>query len=112
MILELDMGNTRIKWRLRDDSGKVARGHMSSDLPWSELIRMFAATSFNAGTLQRVLVASVLGSLRNQDFRDWCEAEFNLHPEFAVSRPTAMDVSNGYLTPEQLGYLGGVCSGA
>lgn len=103
MILELDMGNTRIKWRLRDDSGKVARGNMSSSMPWSELAHMFAATSFNTNTMKRVMVSSVLGAVRNQDFHRWCATEFNIHPEFAVSQPTAASVTNGYLTPERLG---------
>lgn len=37
MILELDLGNTRIKWRLRIDSGKVARTGVVPNGTWDAL---------------------------------------------------------------------------
>lgn len=106
MILELDMGNTRIKWRVRHESGKVFRGSMSSKVPWGVLAQEVASVLSDSDhnyRLTRVLVASVLGETRNQDFRSWCESEYALSPEFAKSEPVMNGVINGYKIPEQLG---------
>jgi type III pantothenate kinase len=105
VILELDMGNTRIKWRLRGDSGKVARGNLPSMSPWLDLAQAvnIALKDFGGTSLERILVASVLGEARNQDFLVWCKTEFALCPEFARSQSSAGGVVNGYLNPERLG---------
>lgn len=106
MILELDMGNTRIKWRVRNESGKVARGSILSAAPWSLLAEQVANTLTDLGQgarLTRVVVASVLGGLRNQEFRGWCESEYALSPQFAKSEPMMRGVINGYKIPGQLG---------
>lgn len=106
MILELDMGNTRIKWRVRHESGKVFRGSMLSKAPWGTLAQEVASILSDYDhnyALARVLVASVLGESRNQDFRNWCESEYAISPEFAKSEPVTHGVVNGYKTPGQLG---------
>lgn len=105
MILELDAGNTRIKWRLRDDSGKVARGHLASSLRWSELSSALEAAMANLDgkPVGRVLVASVLGDVRNQELQAWCERQFAITPEFALGAFNIGGVFNGYTIPESLG---------
>jgi type III pantothenate kinase len=105
MILELDMGNTRIKWRLYSESGNVARGKLASASALSELsaeVRC-AAKKFEPGALQQVRIVSVLDDARNRDFSSWCFREFGVHPVFAVSQVAAAGVINGYFRPEQLG---------
>jgi type III pantothenate kinase len=110
MILELDMGNTRIKWRLRNESGNVARGYLSSKSAWQALASGITATvkaelpalHFPL-RLQQLRVASVLDEERNQSFREWCFEAYGIQADFAVSQPAAAGVINGYKHPEQLG---------
>lgn len=105
MILELDMGNTRIKWRLRGESGKVARGSMSSLTGWPEfgLVISNAIANLSQQQLSRVLVASVLSDDRKLSFSSWCKDYFFVTPEFANSQAAAAGVTNGYAVPDRLG---------
>lgn len=104
-MLELDMGNTRIKWRLRSDSGKVARGNFPSSSPFSELATAveIAGLPTDKEPLARVLVASVLGEERNRELHTWCEKNFAVTAEFACSGVDAGEVRSGYTAPEFLG---------
>lgn len=104
MILELDMGNTRIKWRLRGDSGKVACGSLSSLTEWPEFgLVIKDAIADLPQQLNRILVASVLSDDRKLSFSHWCKDCFSVVPEFADSQSTAAGVTNGYVVPAQLG---------
>jgi type III pantothenate kinase len=110
MILELDMGNTRIKWRLRNESGNVARGHLLSQSAWQSLASSITITIKTEVPelqlplrLQQLRVASVLDEERNQSFREWCLEAYGVQADFAVSQPAAAGVINGYEHPEQLG---------
>jgi len=105
VILELDMGNTRIKWRLRSDSGKVARGNFLSSSPFSELTAALEVAGLHTDKepLARALVASVLGDERNRELHTWCEKKFAVTAEFARSGVGAGEVRNGYKAPELLG---------
>lgn len=100
MILELDIGNTRIKWRLQSESGNVARGNLASTSAFSQIA---ADVPVESGVLRQVRVVSVLNEARNDDFKRWCLGKFGVHPMFAVSQIAATGVVNGYLNPEQLG---------
>lgn len=99
MILELDCGNTRVKWRVRDDKTIIMRGIFLTH------------EGFNATTsreladlnLQRVLIGSVLGDDFARKLASWSIACLGINPEFAVSEPHANGVSNGYQQPEKLG---------
>jgi type III pantothenate kinase len=110
MILELDMGNTRIKWRLLNGSSKVAHGNMSSQAAWSDLgLQLGKATKNNALagnfplTLKQIRVVSVLGENQYQSFLAWSQEAYGIQPDFAVSQLMAAGVINGYERPEQLG---------
>lgn len=105
MILELDMGNTRIKWRLRSDSGNVARGNLSSSSPFPELTAALEMAGLypDKEPLTRALVASVLGDERNHELRIWCEENFAVTAEFARSGARVGEVCSGYAAPESLG---------
>lgn len=105
MILELDMGNTRIKWRLRSDSGNVARGNLPSSSPFSELTAALevAGLHIDREPVTRALVASVLGDERNRELCTWCEKNFAVTAEFARSGVSAGEVRSGYTAPGSLG---------
>lgn len=110
MILELDMGNTRIKWRLRHELDIIARGHLPSQSAWSALAASITATLKTARPdfdlslcLHQLRVVSVLDEARTEDFQKWCFSTYGINAEFAASQPAAAGVINGYETPEQLG---------
>ncbi|MCY4014843.1 MAG: type III pantothenate kinase [Gammaproteobacteria bacterium] len=84
-ILDIDMGNTRTKWRCGDEAGA---------LPAPELPRLVAGP-------ERVRVASVLGN------RDGIAAEirrrFGVEAEFAATSASLAGVRCGYREPSRLG---------
>ena len=84
-VLDLDCGNSRTKWRCKEDRGDVPRG----DIP--HLNR----------TLERVRVSSVSASqerLRREIYR-----AYGVEPEFAKSSEELAGVTNSYSNPEELG---------
>ncbi len=101
MILEADIGNTRIKWRLLDGGKILARGQATDLEPWCKDI----ALQFSAGSLPRpprLRVASVRSALvRDQLLREM--GNQGIRVEFAASQAFCSGVTNGYLDPERLG---------
>jgi type III pantothenate kinase len=97
MILEVDAGNSRVKWRVVDFAEhQICRGAVAE---WSEgLLR-------NCGgvRLERARIASVRSDLANQFLAKLLEQEFGVYAEFAVSSGELGGVFNGYRIPEKLG---------
>lgn len=96
-MLELDIGNTRIKWRRLDAlRNSVACGIESG----KQSVFEFLATQ---EAPQRVRVSCV----RDQGFRSELaiaiESRWGLVPEFAESLASHGGLSNAYLNPERLG---------
>ena len=110
MILEIDAGNTRIKWRLREpDKGLpgiiVAEGRVLARQPPSAV---FAGLADQFGSLpltkiSRVLVASVRGEDFNTALSSLLVGNWALHPEYAVVTGACCGVVNGYAEPARLG---------
>lgn len=97
MILDLDVGNTRLKWRCVDSQGKVlARGVQSND-------DEFVALPRQLGVPQRIRVACV----RDASFKVHLQARirdsWGLEAEFAKSMLHAAGVTSAYPQPENLG---------
>ncbi len=99
MILELDLGNTRAKWRVVNAGATtVARGRSSiSDWVDGRFPQEWGAE------LRRVRVASVLSSQTNENLSRRIESELSLSPEFAQSKSYCAGVVNAYAEPERLG---------
>lgn len=99
MILELDCGNTRVKWRVRNESAVVMRGAFLT------LDGFNAATSdeLARSNITRVLVGSVLSDDYARKLASWSIGYLGVNPEFAVSEPHCNGVVNGYQQPEKLG---------
>jgi type III pantothenate kinase len=99
MILELDCGNTRIKWRSRDGERVSHQGAF----PTSDSLNGVISSELGNESILRVLIGSVL----DDDFRKklvaWSLGCFGINPEFAVSEPRCNGVINGYQLPEKLG---------
>ena len=99
MILELDIGNTRIKWRYVDDQDRVSATRYAAGIDQLEeqladqasvytFCRVSAVRSAqdSAGYLQKALARYVLGNI-----------------VYAVSSESLAGVENGYASPGQLG---------
>jgi type III pantothenate kinase len=98
VILELDLGNTRGKWRTITDGGEVIdRGTGSIDA-WiaGELPSVWAGA-------ERVRVASVLSESTNALLADRVNAALGLRIEFATSSSSCAGVQNAYVEPARLG---------
>lgn len=96
MILDLDIGNSRLKWVLRDAGGaKVDRGQFAHDRSAARLVDIHQPIS-------RVRVASVKGDL-NRTIDELCRSLWGLDPEYARVIPGTAGLACGYLDPRQLG---------
>ena len=84
-ILDIDMGNTRTKWRCADEAGA---------LPAPELPRPVAVP-------ERVRVASVLGNRAGIAVE--IRKRFGVEPEFAATSASLAGVRCGYREPDRLG---------
>lgn len=92
MILDLDVGNTRCKWRLKDAAGDVIDRGVDAGFP---------AIGSAMPAPQRVRIARVAGAAAR--WRQWARDEFGVEPEFARSTASACGVTNGYGEPDRLG---------
>lgn len=110
MILELDAGNTRIKWRIRQqrEGGewvRVADGSVFAQQKapsvFIELGRQFEKLPLDRIT--RLLVASVRGEGFRTAFSALMTEKWHLHPEYAVVTEAAAGIHNGYREPVKLG---------
>lgn len=100
MILDIDMGNTRLKWRIRDKHTTVAQGFLGIEDP---LDLLAAEVQLQRNSISAVLVASVVGENLEQRFIDWSVLYFKLQPQFARSSANCGSVVNGYRDPKVLG---------
>ncbi len=101
MILLVDVGNTRIKWRLWEQ-GQTGPGgsllHKGLALTglgerlWSDLKRP-----------SQVMIANVAGAAMATALRDWIKQAWQLEPWFAMTAATGFGVSNAYAIPAQMG---------
>lgn len=97
MIVEVDIGNSRIKWRRWAD-GTIADRGVASHEPQS-----WAALAPADGKVSRVRISNVAGAALAARMGAWVAARWGVKAEFAVSRATAAGVTSGYLEPETLG---------
>ncbi|WP_428036927.1 type III pantothenate kinase [Amphritea sp.] len=90
-ILDLDAGNTFVKWRVAGTGlrGRVRHNELDS-VAWPAVI-------------DRVRVASVAGDRVNQALRDFVRQRWQLLPEFAVTSASACGVVNSYADPSRMG---------
>ena len=90
-ILDLDAGNTFVKWRVFGTSLRGRIGHHELDHEaWPE-------------SVDRVRVASVAGEGVNRALRDFVQRRWRLVPEFAETCASACGVVNSYTDPSRMG---------
>jgi len=88
--LDLDLGNTRLKYRCGHQRGWI---YYDGSLPNFD----------DANSLQRIRIASVLGCERNKEWAATLRQRFGLEGEFAKSRAQCAGVTNGYHQPAAIG---------
>lgn len=84
-ILDLDIGNSRVKWRVDGCEGITENGQLPQ---------------LNT-RVERVRVSTVAASRTQLD--EQIQQHFGVSPEYAQSTPILAGVSNGYQDPGQLG---------
>ncbi|SHG17610.1 pantothenate kinase [Microbulbifer donghaiensis] len=99
MILELDLGNTRGKWRLLDGDAVRSRGSLSI----AELKSGNLPESWAGMRLQRVRAANVAGAAVADALAAVVSARFALPVEFARVTSQCAGVTCGYRHIERLG---------
>lgn len=98
MILDLDIGNTRIKWLLRGDDDAIC------DVGASEFDHFFDEPHPVLGsTVARVRASSVRGDQACRRVEARVQELCRVSVEFARSTRCAAGVTNGYDAPERLG---------
>ncbi len=96
MILDLDCGNTRVKWRIMGSAGVESRGACPSGSDeWLALAQKLSVA--------RVRISAVVGAVERERLSKLCLGELDIEAEFARSEKTACGIQNGYEQPEKLG---------
>lgn len=98
MILDLDIGNSRVKWRVTDADGRVGQTTCSS----LQDLHTGIFPSRDDG-IRRVRVSSVRSSETRETVKAWASSRYGVCAEFAVSSSQVGRVRNGYASPEKLG---------
>lgn len=98
MILELDVGNTRIKWRQVEhaSSALAAEGHVPG---FNELILLPELSQ----PVEMVRMCSVRSGDFNHKFRAWVKEKYSLDLQFAEVSQSCGGVSNQYTDLSRLG---------
>ncbi len=97
MILELDIGNSRVKWRVTDGSQVISTGRYSHDAFLDEGITTLSTMQ----AITRLRVASVADSLKPAV--DELAEQLSVRAEYAVTAAECAGVSNSYANPRAMG---------
>lgn len=95
-VLDVDVGNSRIKWRLAGSDGVPKEGAARR----SDAVDV---GGLPPGKVARVRVSSVADKAWNSSFEEALRARFGVAPEFARPARTVAGVTCGYRDPATLG---------
>jgi type III pantothenate kinase len=95
-ILDIDVGNSRVKWRVGGDGGR--RGAFRRADGW--LDSTWTKTGFDPA---RIRISSVAGARANDELRRALRERFGITPQFAKPVRARGGVTCGYRTPSQMG---------
>lgn len=108
-VLDIDMGNTRLKWRLMSGDKLVEQGAFS----WADYDSFAPGAGATSSiwervaphcvSLGRVRVGSVAGAERNQALAAWVREKWGIETEFAQTSAAAAGVRNSYEDPSRMG---------
>ena len=91
MIVDVDMGNTRIKWKMRGN----AKIHNSS----YEAFDYFG----QLGGIERICICAVISNDRRKHIAEKITATTKIEPEFVCVQESYGGVTCGYCEPKQMG---------
>ena len=97
MILDMDVGNTRLKWRTVSADGESLTSGANN------LVDAGIFAGIPSSGVIRARVSCVAGSRIEHMITTWCENELGVKPEFARSQSKLGKVCNGYVDPDRLG---------
>lgn len=110
MWLELDAGNTRLKWRISkrmalDTFDTIRTGALLITAGEQECFDLLAKQVIpkSGESITRVLVANVRGEDFGRQLQRWSRRALDVEPEFAEASSSCRGVTNGYMTPGRLG---------
>jgi type III pantothenate kinase len=109
MLLEIDAGNTRIKWRVIELTGTGggawrASGVITEPEAQAAIAKLMASLEkAQIRDLSRIFVSSVRGDAFRTHCRSELQERFGVSAEFAVAELQCRGVCNGYAFPERLG---------
>lgn len=95
MIIDLDIGNSRVKWRYHGHDVAVV-----DDYDWAKLFQCWRTPP---GELTRIRVSSVISSRAFGSFIEGCIASVGIEPEVAHVREGVGGVTIAYSDASQLG---------
>jgi type III pantothenate kinase len=94
-VLDVDVGNSRIKWRVRGPDSETNRSIDRS--------QAFLPGSWPQSRLDRIRVSSVASASDNAELRRWFETRLGCRPEFAETTRACNGLICGYEDPTKLG---------
>ena len=97
MILEVDIGNSRIKWRLRSEKRVLLS--LASDNTHDDMDSVFDLAQFRP---MSVWVSNVVPSMQ-QKFSQWSRDRLGVQPQYALVTRREAGVVNGYQVVSQMG---------
>lgn len=101
MILEVDFGNTRIKWRFIESGSAASQaGHAGSV---SSTVSGFLAELQSFQKPEQVRVASVRKGDSLTEFNDWLRNNWGISPRFATVTQHCAGVTNSYAEVSRMG---------
>ena len=100
-ILLVDVGNSRLKWAFAE-GGKL-EGQGSARYQLSTLAQTLDSDWPHLARPDRVMVASVAGSVAQETLGTWVDAHWEVAAEFLVPCRASHGVTNAYTHPERLG---------
>ena len=109
MILDIDAGNSFVKWRIKDGSVDIAEGSQVI-AEGSEATGQVVKAGLNLGSTQRLTqarIASVADPAVTETVRDQMQRQFNLELQIARVSPLVAGVSCGYNEPETRALIAG-----
>lgn len=98
MILDIDLGNTRLKWRENTAPGVYSA---SAALPVDHIEQIPPPPLSSAP--RRIRISTVRGAAAEEALVFWALRHYGLRPEFARPLSAALGVKSGYEEPERLG---------
>ena len=98
MILDIDAGNSFVKWRVVDDSEVIAAGSEATEQVSKQGLDLTRIEGLNQARISSVANRGLAEKLREQ-----VQRQFNVEMQIARVSSTVSDVSCGYTEPETLG---------